>query len=300
MADNKNDDSNEHPEHEEEFGEEFDFESEHHDDVLAPGEGEGAGEHPGEEVQEAPLPPKHKNVILPLVIGVIVLGFIGWKVYSSLTAPKEVKPGPKAGQIETAKVEPKAAPVAQGATTEKAQPKNAIPNLYEAEQQAKQAEADVKITAILQKRLDEQFAAYKQQIDAIQKETSTASQNSAKTLASLQHDLAALTATVQDLSAQMKAIKDEQLAEKAREAERAAKAKQKAKPKEPKVSPTSEAFTSPNLTVHAIIPGRAWLRNPEGKTITVTEGDSVGEYGKVLKIDAPNGLVITSSGVTLR
>ena len=54
------------------------------------------------------------------------------------------------------------------------------------------------------------------------------------------------------------------------------------------------------MSVHAIIPGRAWLKSKDGSTITVTEGDSLERYGKVLVIDASNGVVITSSGVTLR
>lgn len=62
----------------------------------------------------------------------------------------------------------------------------------------------------------------------------------------------------------------------------------------------NEAFTTPTLVVHAIIPGRAWLKTREGTTITVTEGDTLDRYGKVLVIDAANGVVITSSGVTLR
>jgi uncharacterized coiled-coil protein SlyX len=58
--------------------------------------------------------------------------------------------------------------------------------------------------------------------------------------------------------------------------------------------------STPTMSVHAIIPGRAWLKSKDGSTITVTEGDSLDRYGKVLVIDASNGVVITSSGVTLR
>jgi outer membrane murein-binding lipoprotein Lpp len=70
-------------------------------------------------------------------------------------------------------------------------------------------------------------------------------------------------------------------------------------------SPTSgqqetESFASPSVVVHAIIPGRAWLKTKDGSTITVTEGDNLEHYGKILVIDAPNGVVITSSGATLR
>ena len=62
----------------------------------------------------------------------------------------------------------------------------------------------------------------------------------------------------------------------------------------------TDDFINPNYTVHAIIPGRAWLREKSGRILTVTEGDSLDQYGKILVIDAPNGVVITSSGITLR
>ncbi len=296
MVDNIKDDSNEPKDHDDEFGEEFDFESEQHDDALAPENAEL-----GEDVQELPPSAKPKSVILPLIIGVAVLGFIGWKVFDMLTAPKEqAKGGPKGAQIETAKVDLKSAPTTTVTTADPTQPKGEIPNLYEAEQQAKQAVSDEKITAILQKKIDEQFGLQKQQLEAMQKEASTAIQNANnanKTVSTLQQELATLSATVQDLSAQVKTIKDAQLAEEARAAQReaAAKAKPKSKPKA-----VTKSDASPNISVHAIIPGRAWLRTQDGKTITVSEGDAIAQYGKVLKIDAPNGLVITTSGVTLR
>ncbi len=298
MADNKNDD-NEHSEHEEEFGEDFDFESTH-EDALAP-EAHESGEVPGEDVQEVAPSTKPKNVMLPLVVGIIVLGFIGWKVYGILTTPKATaEGGPKEQQVKVAKAEPKSAPSVAPAISDSGQPKTAIPNLYEAEQQAKQAVSDEKITAILQRKIDEQMTSHKQQIDNLQKEVSNLTQNTTKSVGAMQQDVTALKSAMAELSNQLKAMKDAQDAQMARlEAERAAAKVKKVKPK-PKITSNSGAFTNPSLTVHAIIPGRAWLRTPDGKTITVSEGDSISEYGKVLKIDAPNGLVITTSGVTLR
>ncbi len=54
------------------------------------------------------------------------------------------------------------------------------------------------------------------------------------------------------------------------------------------------------FTIHAIIPGRAWLRAPDGSTLTVTQGDTIPGYGKAMVIDAPSVSVVTSSGVVLR
>ncbi len=300
MADKTKDDNNEPKEHEEEFGEEFDFESDPHTDALVTEELDG-----GEEVQEVVEPAKRRSVMLPLIIGAAVVGFIGWKGYGYLSAPKttQTKGAPKSTQIEVTKLD-KAAPTSPTVAADITQPKGAIPNLYEAEQQAKQAVSDEKITAILQKKIDDQLNAQKQQIEAIQKEVASANQNSAnanKATAAVQHDLAMLQTTVQELVNQIKSINANEAAALAKEQAREAKERERAaKPKKPKITNKSESFTSPNLSVHAIIPGRAWIRTPDGKTITVTEGDTVGEYGKVLKIDAANGQVVTTSGVTLR
>jgi hypothetical protein len=58
------------------------------------------------------------------------------------------------------------------------------------------------------------------------------------------------------------------------------------------------AIEEPEYTVRAAIPGRAWLQSTKGqKIITVAEGDTVGNYGKILAIDAASGVVLTSSGV---
>lgn len=51
--------------------------------------------------------------------------------------------------------------------------------------------------------------------------------------------------------------------------------------------------------IQAIIPGRAWLQDTEGRTITVTYGDSIPGLGKVTKIDPENGVVVTSAGIKI-
>jgi hypothetical protein len=59
-------------------------------------------------------------------------------------------------------------------------------------------------------------------------------------------------------------------------------------------------IAEPEYTVHAVVPGRAWLKSSKGQIVTVAEGDSIGNYGKILVIDAANGVVLTSSGVAFR
>jgi hypothetical protein len=63
---------------------------------------------------------------------------------------------------------------------------------------------------------------------------------------------------------------------------------------------TPELASADLYTVHAIIPGRAWLKTSQGKILTITEGEDLGNYGKVLVIDATNGVVLTNSGITFK
>ena len=59
-------------------------------------------------------------------------------------------------------------------------------------------------------------------------------------------------------------------------------------------------YSAPEYIVHAIIPGRAWLKTDSGQIITVAEGDVLGDYGKVAFIDASNGIIRTSSGMVFK
>jgi hypothetical protein len=67
-----------------------------------------------------------------------------------------------------------------------------------------------------------------------------------------------------------------------------------------KAAPGCPMPEEPEYIVHAVIPGRAWLKTSKGQIITVTEGETVGNYGKILVIDAANGVVLTNSGITFR
>lgn len=48
--------------------------------------------------------------------------------------------------------------------------------------------------------------------------------------------------------------------------------------------------------VQAIIPGRAWLKSDSGETLTVAEGDSIKDVGRVTKIDPYDGVVEINTG----
>lgn len=51
-----------------------------------------------------------------------------------------------------------------------------------------------------------------------------------------------------------------------------------------------------NYSVQAIIPGRAWLRNESGDTLTVAEGDVLRGLGRVSKIDPYDGTIQIDTG----
>ncbi len=52
--------------------------------------------------------------------------------------------------------------------------------------------------------------------------------------------------------------------------------------------------------INAVIPGRAWLKNSKGATITVNEGSQIPGFGRVKKIDAYKETVTTSSGKVIK
>jgi len=60
------------------------------------------------------------------------------------------------------------------------------------------------------------------------------------------------------------------------------------------------APVAPKYVVHAMIPGRAWIRDPQQKIMSITIGQTVEGYGTVLTIDPKLGTVILSSGQVLR
>ncbi|NBV29150.1 hypothetical protein EBS02_09085, partial [bacterium] len=62
-----------------------------------------------------------------------------------------------------------------------------------------------------------------------------------------------------------------------------------------------QAVKAPSkVVIHAIIPGRAWLRDQNNKIFSVVEGDEIPGYGKILTIDPRLGTLITNSGQILR
>lgn len=68
----------------------------------------------------------------------------------------------------------------------------------------------------------------------------------------------------------------------------------------PRTYPKATPIHYPTYFVQAIIPGRAWLINSNGETLTVLVGSKVPGYGSVTKIRPQEGRVLTSSGKILK
>jgi hypothetical protein len=54
-----------------------------------------------------------------------------------------------------------------------------------------------------------------------------------------------------------------------------------------------------DITVEAIITGRAWLRTAQGEQLTVAKGDQIPGYGRVIEINSKTGTVTTDGGIVL-
>lgn len=70
--------------------------------------------------------------------------------------------------------------------------------------------------------------------------------------------------------------------------------------KNQKISKDKQVRQLKQFFVQAVIPGRAWLHGADGSTLTVTVGDEVPGYGRVVSIDAYSGAVTMSSGVQIQ
>jgi len=57
-----------------------------------------------------------------------------------------------------------------------------------------------------------------------------------------------------------------------------------------------KAQSRDQLVLRAVVPGRAWLVDAAGKTLSVAVGDEISDYGKVEQIDDKTATVIMSSG----
>lgn len=239
-------------------------------------------------VEESTLedyPPKKKNP-LPLVMGVIAGLIAIWQAYH-VFMKKEALPDIQATQLATD------APVATTAITSipvlpQASTTPSTPPPAPAASETPSAGLQEVLNSLT--RIESQSRDQQQRIQFL--EQSIRSVNSqlgqiSQSIAGATQDLSAVEGLLQKIAKDVNTLVHPPVP--------AASAPQH---KDPTVPP--EVLNAPRLSVHAIIPGRAWLKNKEGRIITVAEGETLEPYGKVLMIDPKQGVVITSSGVAIR
>lgn len=111
-------------------------------------------------------------------------------------------------------------------------------------------------------------------------------------LDNLEQKLSMLAGTLDKFSDDIDSIRSQMVAVKARA--------YRAKTVEKTTTSVKQSERRAGYHIQAIIPGRAWLSAPEGKTLTVREGSRVPGHGVVRMIDPHQGLVKTSSGDIIR
>lgn len=278
----------------------FDFDSSSDEQEAPP--------DPLAEESEAEAPPPSattppKNSFLPIVIVLSVIGFLGWKLYHMFMPPpdaavQEQEALPQPLLSSKAASPPDTLPTLTQPAQEVIQtPLSEMPSLADTASKSTPPplSSDTPLPKNVQKpKPDATVASLQDKWEVLEKEISTTNQSNtdiSKQLNALQQQISQLSATVTALNAQIKSPRA------------ATGSVPPEKPKKKIVSapkPNVARRVAPALSVYAIIPGRAWLRYANGQIITVAEGDSLGAYGKVLRVDAGNSVVVTSSGVTLR
>lgn len=163
-------------------------------------------------------------------------------------------------------------------------------------QQSQQATVPVEISSAIQNISDEMTVNVNniKQLETTISALNTTVEQLNKTINAMDNRVLSLTETVDGLSQDLANVKKVMIDE---DMDLASPGTVKFSNKK---QPQTINSSSPSYSVHAIIPGRAWLKSSSGQIITVTEGDKIGDYGTVAVIDSANGLVRTSSGIILK
>ena len=292
-----------------EFEDEFEFETEEiFDDET----------QDSSESSTAPVA-ERKRSNFPWLIALLVLGiagYFGWQFYQAGAGGEigEITSPPPEQVAQPQVLEEETAPFAQLPVQESLdQQLDAIeqplpPPLVVVKEEKSSAQID-RVVSETKEDFEKSVGSLKKEIDSITKSNSTKINeiekdlqltagkivNVDRNLGLIQQDISQLTQVVKALTEQVAELQAARQAIKADAADRARRSGQAA------AGSTQKApHVSQTMTIHAIIPGRAWIRTQDGKTLSVAEGDMLGQFGKVLKIDAATGSVLTSSGATIR
>lgn len=243
------------------------------------------------EASKPPSPEKKESIFKRLtrsrrmlisIVLFFILMFIVYMMMSSSPTPEIVPPALTTRQpamVSSPPLQPQQvvqAPQAPAATIPTVMPVESQPAVSSTQiGVVPSSQVDTKIAA-LNKSTEELIN--RMQLDYTQKISEVSAQNKF-----LQDELRALNARVATMEAQFNQLMQSVI--KPGAAGRNA-ALPGAQPREPKIS----------YNVQAIIPGRAWLKSDSGEAVTVAEGDTLKDLGRVTKIDPYDGVVEINTG----
>lgn len=256
-----------------------------------------------------------KTFLLP---GILALAIVGWGVFKLIdmfytpspvpeqrgvpTQLKELPPAnvKKSLEEKPAKTEENAAVTA----SEVPMPAPASVLVSVANPEVKLPPPVTKSTTITSPQSNKTEAAVTTLVQQIQTDSkqleslNTQIQQANSTLDEMNSTLKGLTKVLQDQNQQQQ----EQEQKKQRQLIEAAKVRQKLNKRREqrprRMAKTAAVYHEKRMDyfVRALIPGRAWLRDREGRVWTVSVGDYLPGYGRILDINTQRNMVFTSSG----
>lgn len=231
---------------------------------------------------------KHKKMII-IVVVVLVILFVVFEVMHKRSAEKT------SVQQSTKQAQPKNESKSNPKMTE-ANKLLSTPKPFPQEQAAKNKQQAASLAVLTASSTDENTALKKQVTDLKAKEQAaldklqsqqSASQTQVMNLKSeidgLNQQIQTLTSNLSETQGRLSAIQEKAQKE---AAYRANAAKRQA----------ATIRKDKKYFVEAVIPGRAWLKAEDGSTVTVSVGDNLPGYGKVLSINPYDGIVTTQEG----
>lgn len=203
-----------------------------------------------------------RNILI--AVGIVIVALSLYKLIDVFFGAEEKKP---VVAVTTQPV-PVAQPVIQMQPQVQQAPVSNVPDLTDQVTQLHQQDFAT----------SDQMAAVTDQLNSLNATT----QNLGNAVTTINQQLTVLSAQIQSTQTTVDALKP------------------KPKPKPQVIIFKPQPAPPPQWYIQALIPGRAWLIQANGQTITVRQGDLLYGYGKVTSISVINGIVRTSSGIIIR
>lgn len=239
--------------------------------IYEPEEEHHAGGSPKPE-QGKPKKPSKKRAFLAIIVIIVVI-FVGYRFIRSASSEKKVSQvAPISAVTTTQKV--KSSPVAVTITPKP----STIPSVTKKD-----------IT-----RLQQQHVAAMEVLKKQQSNTQASLHGVHQRISSIDAQMSSLQNLTQNMASQVKKV--QQVQQRQQQISQAVMRKRAYA----RAARIRRLRRKKSYFVQAVIPGRAWLRGADGSAITITKGDKIPGYGRVVAIDPYSGTVAMSSGIKLR